>query len=323
MDFALFITILGTIATIIFGALSVVLYKRKKYPGKISFIKLNAFNLFDSIVKNFNEISILHNKQPIKENIIYFSGCFVNNGDIDIDKQQIEKNISITLPQNFKWLKCIITRKSNELNCSPIMSDPRNLDFELGLFRRNEFFEFEALIEEEKRNENKMDMMKQIEFIHRIADTQKIQSIEPLSENQLKQKKFGIKSYLVGAVLMLLIITVALILDTYYLKNAQLHYLALNQKGKMSEFSIEAKSNNIIELKEVSGDTEIHVSLSEFRDKQKYIPVIYTKPFWQKISTIVPIAYILLVLYILYSIGDYLAIKRTKRLLRILGRMKE
>ncbi|MDP1746094.1 MAG: hypothetical protein Q8L90_10980, partial [Bacteroidota bacterium] len=152
MDLSLILTILGLVATFAFGLLSIDLFKRKKYPGKITFVKQSNISLFNSIVKNFNEISILFDDKPIKENLIYIKGCFINDGDIDIEGSKIEKPISITLPAHYNWVNCKITKTSKDLTCNFHIKEQTVLEFDFGLFRKNEFYQIEALVEKNKDN---------------------------------------------------------------------------------------------------------------------------------------------------------------------------
>lgn len=71
MDIGTIIGIIGLVATLVFGFLSLDLIKRKKYPGKISCIKLSVISLLNDVARNFKEIKLLHNNNPIEQNLVY------------------------------------------------------------------------------------------------------------------------------------------------------------------------------------------------------------------------------------------------------------
>ena len=83
MDFNTIISIIGIIATLVFGILSIDLFKRKKYPGKITYVNIYFVNLLNSIANNFKDLQLFLKNQAINTNIIYIKGAFINNGDIE------------------------------------------------------------------------------------------------------------------------------------------------------------------------------------------------------------------------------------------------
>lgn len=64
-DLNFWIGISGVIATFVFGVLSIYLVKVRRYPGHLTFIQEQIIGLFDSIVKNFPQISITYDTKNI------------------------------------------------------------------------------------------------------------------------------------------------------------------------------------------------------------------------------------------------------------------
>jgi hypothetical protein len=281
MEISLLLTIIGLSATFIFGFLSIDLFKRKRYPGKITFVKQSSISLFNSIVKNFNEISILFDNIPIKENLIYIKGCFINDGDIDIEGDKIEKSITIELPKNYKWINCKITDTSKDLKCTYNFKNETDLQFDFGLFRKNEFYQLEALIEAKRTRDKSVGIFESMKFSHRISQTQKITTTNLLTEDQMKKKKNGIFRNIWVTALQLLLPTILGILLTVFLKSAELHYQII-ENGKTIEYKATPKRDATVELKNMSTDVEKIISISEFQDKSKYIPFIPQKTIWQR-----------------------------------------
>jgi hypothetical protein len=189
MDFSMILTIIGLLATFGFGILSIDLFKRKRYPGKVTFVKQSSIGLFDSFVKNFNEISILFENKPINDNLIYIKGCFINDGDIDIEGERVEKPIDLTLPDKYSWVNFKITDTTQNLQSNYEITNDKKVELTFGLFRKGEFIQVEALIEASHEIENDDNIFELLKFNHRISQTQKISVVNLLSANQIKKKK--------------------------------------------------------------------------------------------------------------------------------------
>lgn len=118
IDINLVLGIVGTVATTIFGFLSIDLFKRKKYPGKVTYIQIALIDLLNSIASNFDEIELIHDKTPIRKNVLYIKGALLNNGDTDINGKTTEKDITIDLPAGCKWLVIKLTDCSEGLSAT-------------------------------------------------------------------------------------------------------------------------------------------------------------------------------------------------------------
>jgi len=179
-----FFTITGIIATILFGSLTIYLFYRKRYPGKIILVIEDCIALFDSIVKNFPELSVLYNDSPISHDVVLLKGAFINSGSIDISDLTIEKDLSIDIPDGYEWLQGKIISKSPSL-ITNISIKSQSLKFDTGLFRRNEFIRFECLVaipslpasEADSKKVISKSLLSSLEVNHRIADTQKAQML--------------------------------------------------------------------------------------------------------------------------------------------------
>lgn len=94
--------ILGLLATIVFGILSIDLFKRKRRPCKLTYFPSEAINLYRNLAMGFDNLEILKDKQPIKNNIVYLSGVLACNGDIDITGNN--HVVLMSLPDGYKWM---------------------------------------------------------------------------------------------------------------------------------------------------------------------------------------------------------------------------
>jgi len=317
MNLSLLLTILGLLLTIVFGFLSIDLFKRKRYPGKITFVRQANISLFNSIVKNFQEISILFESNPIKENLIYIKGSFINDGDIDIEGEKIEKPISLTLPKGLRWVNCKITSQSKDFICKFEIHSETDLEFIFGLFRKSEFFQIEAIIEALDDKLNHENIFEELKFQHRIANTQKISVTTLLTESQMKNKKGKIKSNIITTAVQMLLPTVISLIFIVFLKSADIHY-KYNLNGQIIEYKAAAKKNGQIELTDIATNEDNLIPIEKFQKKENYILFIPDISIWQRIKGswyIIPIYFFLVILFIGF---DYWELRKSNKIYKIL-----
>lgn len=318
MDISIILTIIGLLATFVFGFLSIDLFKRTRYPGKVTFVKQSSIGLFDSFVKNFNEISILFENKPIKDNLIYIKGSFINDGDIDIEGEKIEKPICIELPEKYSWTNCQITETTKNLKCDYRIAGENIVELNFGLFRKGEFIQIEALIEASHEISEDDNIFELLKITHRISQTQKIVKTNLLSENQIKKKKGKILQRIWSIALQLflpLIVSLALVV---FFKSAVIKYKSV-EHGKVVEYSATPKRDGIVELKNTTTGQELIVSIYEFQDKTKYVPYIPNISLWQKFMDswyLIPIWFLLVV-----GLGllDYWSVRKSNKIYQILN----
>ena len=315
METSTIFTILGIIATIIFGILSIKLIKRNKYPGKITLVKQSVIGLFNNIAKNFEEISIKYKNAPIKENVIYLKASFINDGYLDIDGSNVEKTISLELNKGLKWIKSKVTEVSPGLNCdNEITNEKHILKFNFGLLRKKEFFQFEALIETEDEKYKAEDIFENIRIKHRISNTTNIQQTYLLSEEKIKFIKGHWKrlpSFIVGFIFVFFL---TIIFEYYFIKEIDFHY----QCQDSTEYKAIAQSDNVVVLDDVNSDNEKVISIQEFQDKSNYLPIIPNKKlFYKAEETIIPLL-IMISILIIVSILSYFKLNKAKKIYNIL-----
>jgi len=195
MDAVTFWSVLGIAATIIFGVWT--LYYSvvsRRYPGRITFVREACIGLFDAIVRNFPEITILYENNPVGKNLVLLKGAFVNSGTKDIAAEMVARQLTIVLPPDYSWLTARVVAASQDATPSISPSADRSkLNFDLGLFRCGEYLRFEALAEVPNtgtngRAEPENSLKSAISFSHRIADTRKVESTELSSIDPLRSR---------------------------------------------------------------------------------------------------------------------------------------
>ena len=176
MDTTLPLTVFG----LLLGLWSIYLAIRTRYPARITFFKEQSIGLFDSIVRNLPELSVLYNNEPVSQNLVLLKGFFLNTGSKDITESLVEDKLAVQLPTGFRWLTARIV-SSNGRASVKVPDEGTKLIFELGLFKRYEHVRFEALAEipvstsGQKHEYPGLTLEKALTFSHRIADTRKVE----------------------------------------------------------------------------------------------------------------------------------------------------
>lgn len=180
MDTSTLLGIVGIVATVIVGAWGIYITLDRKYPGIVTFIKEDNIALFDSIVRNFTELSVLYDGIPVSESLVLLKGYLLNTGSRDITENMVVEQLTLNLPDEFKWLTGKVVSASHNVQASVKIEDETKLIFDLGLFRKDEYIKFEAVAEvssEELSTENTPSKLLEdsMEFSHRIADTRSVE----------------------------------------------------------------------------------------------------------------------------------------------------
>ena len=292
------LTIIGAIATIFLGSISIYLAIKKKYQGKITFIKVISLDLFDSIVKNLPELSVLYKGKPISENIVLLKGYLLNTGSKDISETMIEERIKIELPDKFKWLTVKIISKYPKV--TEEFNDNRNiLIFNSGLFRREEFIHFEALIEVQSNNElQNIDdfsvselLEKNLKFTHRIADTKKIEIRKYIPKTPLFTKEIVAAIIgLIGCFLLLHFVGLP----------PEINYLMQSDEGQQIQVRIQVTRENELKIFDINSEYKTIMTLEDFFNQESLKP-IYSKSNYNMILLILacPLVFFFLIQYFL------------------------
>jgi len=314
MDMGLIIGVAGTIATIVFGFLSIDLFKRKKYPGRITYVKLSLIDLLNNVASNFKEIELLHNNQPINKNIIYIKGALLNNGDVDINSKLTEKDITMELPERCKWLDIKPTNLSEGLNVKIHTDGKRKASFEFDLFRKNEFIQFEGIIESESYEISSDEIDSSSQFSHRIENTSKIEKKTLLSEREIKRKKRSAIIFSIGLFAIILTITASLFLNIFGANKETVYFKEVGNNSKYF-YAIKLDNNKII-VSPKNGGEKADLTIEEFN--LKYQASNDKLNFWQKFKDSYMIITVQLGFILIIVISDLVEINKARKLSSIM-----
>lgn len=256
-------TFIGIVITFIFGIWGIVVVVRRRYPGEITYVKESYIGLFDSIVKNLPELSVLYNDKPVGQGLVLVKGAILNTGSKDITESMIEKKISLTLPDEFRWLTAKIVSCSQNVHAK-IKIEGQNLSFLTGLFRCNEFIRFQAIAEvpiHPSKNERiERCLEKAITINHRIADTKKVVSLN--LPNKLYKKNIAISSF--KPVLLVTIVIIILSIIGFYTSELETHFIISDANSIQHEVVVKPKLDGNITLKGVKDNFSKIIPADEF-----------------------------------------------------------
>jgi len=250
MESGTIVAILGVLATVTFGALSIYLFVKRRYPGQITFVVEDCLGLFESVVKHFQELAISYKNSPVGEGIVLLKGALVNTGSKDITKEMVEGRLRLALPDEFKWLQAKVVSSSPSVQAQ-IEQEPQTLSFDTGLFRCREFVRFECLAEvpmpDDGTESTGMRLLKKLDVTHRIADTQYVNPMHlpPEYAGGLSKRRL-----ILWVGIMILGVGMGAV---FFVKGvpARLHYHIANDSGERIEVTARPQDNGDILIRGV------------------------------------------------------------------------
>ncbi len=312
MNILTILAILGILATVLFGVWGVYVIIRRRYPGQITLIVDDCIGLFDTIVKNFPDLSVLYQEKPVSHGLVLFKGTFLNSGKKDITPEMVENKITLELPEDFKWLAAKTITSSPNVQSS-VEIDSNSLLLSTGLFRCQEYFKFEALAEvpvSDKDESIKANLLSEIKPTHRIADTGKIRKLLLPPEVYTKLRIF--KRIIP---LCILLLVGFFLFGSIFFKGypAKLHFQIPQQDGSVAEVTAKPLIDGRIHIRSKTHDIDDKVEAKVFFARSDIRPKIVPDSFAKYVIVLSIITYIILPIIILsVTLGE----KRKWRRLR-------
>jgi len=280
MDTSTALTTAGISATVILGAYRIyLLFRTQRYPGRITFVKETCIGLFDALVRNLSGFSILYQDEPVAQNLVLLKGCLLNTGTKDISPEMVEEQISITLPEGYRWLAVTIVSTSSHVTARAHIPNEREIKFDSGLFRRREHIRFEAIAEVPETRETERSkpdpadaLESAMEFRHRIADTQKINRQEFQSDTQLRSSTRLI--WITVSQISFIFIVLCVLGVKIWLKGmpANIHYFLTLDHSQEVEVTLKPHLDGNVDIKGVETDYEETIPLETFFNVRKWRP---------------------------------------------------
>lgn len=321
MSLSTLLTIAGLLLTAVLGIWGIYLAIKRRYAGQITFVQEYALGLFDSMVKNFSDLSIKFKRKPISESLVLLKGYLVNTGSKDITPEMVAEPICITLPGRYRWLTAKVVESSPSVQASASIVDQTHLSFEMGMFRCDEYIRFECVAESPIHGEPGLsqinaatNFLKSMKFAHRIADTATIKWSVLTTEGKPSELTILINTCVL--VIMGAAIFFGLGYKSYRDSRFEAHYF-LNSNQAAFEVNLNPLPDGQIQLKGVANSYEEIVPASNlFRMpiQAKVGPGKVDSKLWASFA----VPAVMLVGAISYGLYAYVLYRRQKRLWKIL-----
>jgi len=315
------LTIIGILISLGFGVWGAAVMLRRRYPGQITFVRESCIGLFEAIVKNLPELSVLYKDAPVGEGLVLLKGAFLNTGSKDITDLMIEDDLNICLPEGFRWLTGKIVATSPNIKTTIDVRDDR-LSFDTGLLRCGEYVRFEALAEVPLENAEHRASTRSIgrmlssalKITHRIADTQKVLT------TVLSEVSFGSSFSWVFGIMLILLVSGGIGYSVYsHFQGwpAKANFIMFADNGNTIEVKIEPRMNGMVRVQGVDDKQfENTLPVKQFfsteglqpklvRDRELYFP------YFMLLS--------ITILTLLFSIFAYRRDRKVKRLRQLLS----
>lgn len=303
------LAVIGIFFTIYFGVLM------WKYPKRIKFYVLDAVRMTDPLVDKTKNIKLEYDGKKITNTISYIKMllCNVGNADIELGEQPSDESLSIRLPKGYKWLKFDLIENSDKLriNLTKDNNDESLLHVNGGVFKREELFTLEALVEGELTKQQVSDNKLTIE--QRFCNAEKTKTETMYDLNQIKETRFFLW---ISAIVWILLLTGTFFMAYTSASNTPVRFLEKNvDNDTHTAFAAYVCENDSIAVVEdtdmVWPWTKNRYSLNEFCDK--YEVSTYISKESKAMAIVMIFVSVLFVFFIALTIWGALTIRVKKK----------
>ncbi|WP_419819969.1 hypothetical protein [Acinetobacter sp.] len=182
--------------TIIFGVISIFLAWKAIFRTKIQLITESS-TLLANLSKASSELIVFYKNDDVSNDLILVTGFLINSGNNDINKTDFEKPIILSLPDNGLWHAFNIRAKTEGMEVGYTFESNKLL-LDLGLWKKEEGFYFDALISIKDGDDLKDKIFDEIEIKTRIHNFYKVDKKNNLPNNS--EGKRGKKKILIAII---------------------------------------------------------------------------------------------------------------------------
>lgn len=181
MAFSDALSIAGIAVSFLFGLWGLYFtVRRVKYPASLIFVREQSVALLEDFAQKLPNLSILYKNTPVAKSVVLISGYLVNDGALDITREMTEEALTCSLPPESIWLEFEVTTSAPSLHVTSELVDARNARLKFGLFRRDESFSFQALVQLGERHADvkATDFADTLSWRHRIASLGEVKTVQ-------------------------------------------------------------------------------------------------------------------------------------------------
>lgn len=308
-----YLTILG----LILGVVGIYLTVRRRYPGRLTYIREAAVSVFNDVVRSIPELAVTYEGAPLAANVVILRGHVVNTGRKDITSEMVDAPVTFQLPEGFRWRKVVITGASSGVKPQCSLTTARQLTFSLGLFRCKEHLSFEAIAEVPIGDDDGKSPAARLDgavaITHRIADTLKVETRTLPADSAQKRlwSRPGMSQFLLYVALFAILVPV---LNHFSDKPAKYEY-EIMRNGHTFKANVYPKADGMVKIVNLeSNNTEIVAAEQFFADRSwtaKAVPL--KKKWWSYIGSAT-----ILVLSGLLALNDLWEHRSARRLQKLI-----
>lgn len=322
--------IIGFVVTLFLGILGIIYTIRVKL-SEITFVPDQFIFLVDNLLSEYEDIKISYNEHLIDKNISLIKGTFINTGKDDIDFKNAEKNIKILFSEGAKIVKARIVNKSEELKVK-LNTENNIIEVKAGIFKRDEFFIFEAIISfPSDVNFKKIDsknIYSIIDFEHRVKNLKRIKKSQITIDNVSAFDK-NITRFFTFVLIPLLIFGNTFLnprkLAPMTLKSMEISYLLFDESSSDSFLvSIFPIASDSISISGLNDNYNKVVSIDDFYYKLRWKPLITPvtedKSINLRLKLTMYLSFIFSIIYLTFISLDLIEKYKRKKIKRIINR---
>lgn len=284
------IGVVGLVLSLIFGVYSIWFNKKSNKKVSLGIEKKECYSLFKSDINRLN-IDVIYSGKSIENFLVLFKGVIRNNGQTDIDKNRIYKPIQIKTKSNYKWLEFSVSANPEGASVALSKTNDQTLELNWDLLKKNEFIEFESVIEipqNSEIDEISDDFYNGLTFDFRITDLNSIDKLTEIYSKERKTKRLIQKLYLMGIFMtvcgLFIMFSHKLPENIGFLKPVPIiKYNIVSQADTIvTQIKTTTKSQIEIQLNEITVEKEIDDFNKEFRVLNIHSLEFIDSTFWLK-----------------------------------------
>lgn len=139
--------IAGIIVTIVVAFLIYKLQKIRKYPSQLSYTILDESRVLKHVPDSFDALALKYNDYSVSEDMHYIEFMIFNPRTSDVGNDKSRSAVTISLPDNSKWVDIRIKQESPSVGSSVSTQHDSTAELTFGLLKVNEAIILEGLIE--------------------------------------------------------------------------------------------------------------------------------------------------------------------------------
>lgn len=277
MSFSDTLSIAGIAVSIIFGLGGVYLtVRRAKYPASLTFVREQSVALLADFAQKLPNLAVLYKDTPVAKSVVLISGYVVNDGALDITREMTDEPLTCSLPPESMWLEFKVTTSAPSLHVTSELVDAQNAKLDFGLFRRDESFSFQALVQLGERHANvkATDFADSLAWRHRIASLGEVKTVQmPAQPKRSKAALWAVRGLTVAIFVTYFAMGVSQLTPLGPLgKQPSLIFTAISD-GKTTTVRLSPIKDGMTTIKDVETGSSKEVDLNDYSKTTTFTPM--------------------------------------------------